>query len=124
MLSWVTSTLDLIQKGALADTLSRLTHLESTELNLTEKEGYEYGYAMFEQLPDVYVDSSKYESALCVDVSNIDDTNDTIMKMECNEDTESQLWLSTEQLTDGQNNDTTSCAIVLKFTTDEKMLPN
>ena len=46
-------------------------------VHLPEKEGYEYGYTMFEQLPDIYVDSSQHEPAASVDVSNI---NATIMK--------------------------------------------
>ena len=29
-----------------------------------EKEGYEYGYAMYKQLPDINVDSSKQELVL------------------------------------------------------------
>ena len=43
--------------------MSRLINLELAELNLSEKEGYEYGCAMFEQLPDIYVDTSKDKSA-------------------------------------------------------------
>ena len=44
---------------------------ELTKPILPEKEGYEYGYAMFEQLPDIYVNGSKHEPAPSVDVSNI-----------------------------------------------------
>ena len=44
------------------------------EPNSPEKEGYIYGYAMFEQLSDVYVDSSKHETAPSVEVANINTT--------------------------------------------------
>ena len=64
-------------KNTLLNTLSRLVDLDITELNLPEKEGYEYGCAIFEQLPGVYVDGSKHELTPWVDVSNI---NGTIMK--------------------------------------------
>ena len=43
----------------LGDTLSSLTNLELTEPNLPEKEGYENIYNIFEQLHDIYVDSSR-----------------------------------------------------------------
>ena len=55
------------------------------EPNLSEKEGYEYGNTMFEQLPDIYVDSNKYQSAPSADVSN---GNDIEMKEENDEDKE------------------------------------
>ena len=54
---------------------------------------------MFEQLPDIYVDSSKHEPALSVDVSN---TNVTIMKKENSKDKEIKMSLSTKELIDGQ----------------------
>ena len=47
------------------------------EPNLPEKEGSKYGYAVFKQIPDIYVDSSRHEPALAVDESN---TDVTIMK--------------------------------------------
>ena len=40
-------------KNTLADTSSRLIDLELTEMNLPEKGGYAYGYAIFEQLTDI-----------------------------------------------------------------------
>ena len=39
--------------------------LEFKEPNLPEKEGYKEEYVMFEQLPGIYVDSSKYKPAPC-----------------------------------------------------------
>ena len=47
-----------------------LINLELIEPNLSEN-GYKYGH---EQLPDIYVESSKSEAALFVDVSNVDVT--------------------------------------------------
>ena len=47
---------------------------------------------MFEQLPDIYIESSKHEPALAVDVSNI---GVTIMKKENRQDKEIKLSLST-----------------------------
>ena len=57
-----------------------LVNLELTEMNPPEKEGYEYRYAMFEQLPYIYVDSSKHKPVLAINVSNIDATRDPVMK--------------------------------------------
>ena len=48
---------------------------------MTWKEGFEYKYAMFEQLPDINVDSNKHNPALSVDLSIIDVT---VMKEENN----------------------------------------
>ena len=61
-------------KDTLADTLAKLIDLKLMEMNSPEKEGYMYRCTMFEQLPDICVDSSKHEPALSVDVSNIDVT--------------------------------------------------
>ena len=58
---------------------------------------------MFEQLPDIYFDSSKHEQDPSVEVSNI---NATIMKEENDEDKEIQLSLSAEEIIDKQNKDT------------------
>ena len=58
--------------------MSWLINLELTEPNPAEKEGYEYGYAMFEHLPDVYVNSRKHEPVPCVGISNVDATNNTV----------------------------------------------
>ena len=80
--------------------------------------GYEYGYATFEQLPDIYVDGNKHEPAQSVDVSN---TNVTIMKEKNNEDKETQLSLSTKVLIEGWNNDT-FCSTMLKLIRDKKCL--
>ena len=66
-------------KDTFADTLSMLVNLELTELNLPEKEGYEYGYTMFEKLPVICVDSSKHKPAPLTDVSNL---NVDVMKEE------------------------------------------
>ena len=82
-----------------------------------EKEGYEYGYAMFEQLPDIYVDSSKHKPVLAVDVSNI---SITITKQEFSKDKENQLSLSTKELIDEKNNNTFS-SIILKLIKDMKV---
>ena len=65
-------------KNTLAKTLFRLINLELTELNSPEKEGYEYGYAIFEQLPDIYVDCSKCTSAPPENISNL---NDIVMEI-------------------------------------------
>ena len=42
------------------------------ESNIPVKEGYEYGYVMFEQLTDIYVDSREHEPVPFVDMSNLD----------------------------------------------------
>ena len=82
-------------RNMLANTLSRLINLELTESNLPEI-CYEYGYTMFEQLPDLYVDSSKHKPIPLVNVSNI---NATVMNQEKGEDIEIQfnsvwkIWL-------------------------------
>ena len=39
--------------------LSRLINFEFTESNPPEKEGYEYGYALFEHMPDIHFNSGK-----------------------------------------------------------------
>ena len=103
-------------KNTLADTLSRLLDLELTEPHSPEKEGYkyEYGYAMFEQLLDIYHDSSKYEPALSVDVLNIDVT---VRKDENKKDKAIKLSLITKELIDGQNSDT-FCSTMLKLIND------
>ena len=73
-------------------------NLELTELNSPEKEGYEYRYAIFEQLPDMYDDSSKHYPVVSVDVLSIDATCTPLMKKESDMDTEIQLSLSTQGL--------------------------
>ena len=64
-------------KNTLVDALSRLIYLELTEPNPSEKEGNKYGYAMFEQLPDIHVDSSTHNPVPPIDISNINATNGT-----------------------------------------------
>ena len=65
------------------------------EPNLPENEGYEYAYARFEQLLYIYIDSSKHEPALSVNVSNI---NAAKMKEQNDEDKEFQLLLNIKEL--------------------------
>ena len=65
--------------------------------------GYEYGYSMFKEFQDMYVDGSKHEPDLSVGVSKI---NVTIIKAENKEDKETQLSISAKVLIDGQSNDT------------------
>ena len=55
-------------KNTLATTLSRLIDGELTEPNVPGKESYEYGHAMFVQLPDIYVDSSRDKPVTHVNV--------------------------------------------------------
>ena len=55
------------------------------EPNLREKEGHEYGYAMLEQLLEIYIDSNKHEPNISVNISNI---NTTIIKEENSENKE------------------------------------
>ena len=40
-------------------------------------EGYEYGYAMFEPLPDIHLDSSKHTPILHVGISSITATSES-----------------------------------------------
>ena len=88
----------------------RLIDLELRDPNIPGKKGYEYGYAIFEQLPNIHVVSSKHYLALYVNVSDIDATT---MKQENSEDKEVQLSLSTKELIDEENSDT-FCPTILK----------
>ena len=45
-----------------------LIDLALTKSNLPKKEGYVCGYAMFDQLPEMYVYSSKHEAALSANI--------------------------------------------------------
>ena len=72
-------------KKKLADTLSGLIDLELADLNLPEKEGYEYGYIIFKQVPDIYVDSCKHKPVPHVNVPNV---NAMVVKEERGEDKE------------------------------------
>ena len=101
--------------------MSVLINLKLTEPS-PQKDGYEYGYTVFEQLPDIYVDSSKCKLSFSVDLSSIDATNDTTMKMIGSKDIQVHLSLSTEELIDGQNNDT-FCTTVVRLINDKKMPP-
>ena len=47
---------------------------------------------MFEQLPDIYVNSSKIEPAMSVNVSSTDVTNDTITRNEVNKDVRNVMY--------------------------------
>ena len=60
---------------------------------------------MFEQLPDIHVESSKHEPFPSVNVLNI---NATIMKNENDENKKIKLSLSTKELIHAQNNHTFS----------------
>ena len=66
-----------------------------------------------------------HEPALCVIKSSTDATNGTATKKKNNEDKEIQLSLSTEQLIDGQNNDT-FCTIlnIMKMSPDKYFMSN
>ena len=74
-------------KNKLPDTLSRLINLELTESNAPEKEGYEYGYAMFEQLLDDHVDSIKHEPVPPINISSISAKSDKIVQKDNNVNT-------------------------------------
>ena len=65
-------------KITIADTLSRFINLELTEPNPLKKEGYKYGCAVLEQLPDIHDDSSKYDPVLPTDIPGVNATNDHI----------------------------------------------
>ena len=101
----------------MADILSRLADLALTEQYLPGKEGYKYGYTMFEQLHDIYVDSSKCGPVLSVDVSYIDVS---VMKKENSKVKGIQLGLSTKELINGQSNDT-FCSTMLKLMNDKEV---
>ena len=53
----------------------------------------------------LYVDSSKHEPTMSVNVSGIDATNDIVIKEKNNEDAGSQQSLSTKELLEEQNMD-------------------
>ena len=61
----------------LANTLLRFFNLDLTKPSPPEKGGFEYGYAMFEPMPDIYVDISKHTPIPPVGISNINVTNDS-----------------------------------------------
>ena len=65
-------------KNTLAYTLSRLINLELTEFNQPEREANEYGYAMFEQLLDIQLNSSKHKPVPPIHISNVNATNATV----------------------------------------------
>ena len=80
---------DVLMKSPI---LSKLFDLEFTEPNSPGKEGCMYGYAIFEQLPDIYVDSIKCEPTLtCSCIKH----QVTIMKKENSKCNGVQLSLST-----------------------------
>ena len=58
---------------------------------------------MFKQLPHIYIDSSKQEPVLSVNVSSINATTDTVTSEESEKETKLQLSLGTVELIDGQN---------------------
>ena len=71
-------------------------------------------------MTDIYVDSGKHEPALSLNKSGIDDRNDVITKKEKNDNEGTQLSVSTEELIDGQNNET-FCTAILKLVHDNKI---
>ena len=74
-----------------ANNLIGLSSIELTEPNPPEKEGHEYGYAMFEQLVDIQIDSSKHTYITHADICNITATIDN---------TEIHLSISTKVIID------------------------
>ena len=83
------------------------------------KEGYEYGYAIFEPLSGTHVDSSKYIPKPSVGIPNINVMNDSYVQNENIECTETHLSLSTEELID-MKNDNTFCVPALKLKERER----
>ena len=61
---------------------------------------------MFEELPDIYIDNSKHKQVQPINISSIGATSDKIVPKEDTENTETHLSFSTEELIDGQYNDT------------------
>ena len=102
----------------LADTLSRLTDLELTEASPPEKEGNDYGYALFKPLPEIHFDSGKHSTLPPITITIINTINNNKLQKESVENTEIYLSLSTEMLTDIQNNDT-FCVAMLKLINDK-----
>ena len=73
---------------------------------------------MFEQLPDIYVDSKKYKPAPLVNVSHI---IAIVMKEgKWYKDTEIHLSLSMKELIDAKSNDT-FCSTKLKLINDNEV---
>ena len=92
-------------------------------MNSPEKEGYEYGYTMFVQLPDIYAESGKHKLVLSMDISNVDATDDTVMTKESNKATEILLPLRNAELLDGQNNQS-FCGTISKSFNGKKIPPD
>ena len=103
-----------------ADTLSRIINLELTEPNLPERQGCEYEYVMFEQLPDIHADTKKHNPVPPACISTFNATNDNTVQNKDIEDTEILLSLNTKELIDGQNIDAFWITI-LKFIKHKKV---
>ena len=78
----------------LTDALSKLTNHQIIEPNPPEKEGYEYGYAMYEPLPDVHVNSSKHTPIPPAGISYINTKNERNVQNKNAERTEIHLSLN------------------------------
>ena len=98
-------TLTLVQiskrcQNTNADTLYILITVELNEPNPPEKDVYEHGYAMFEQVLNIHVDSSKHNPVPPVGISNINATNDNIVQNKDIQDIKTLLSPSTRDLID------------------------
>ena len=74
----------------------------------------------FERLPHIHADSSKCNALPPIGISSIDTTNDTVEQKEDSQNMKIHLPLSTEELIDGQKNDT-FCVSILKSISNKKV---
>ena len=63
------------------DTLSRFIILKLTEPNIPAREGYIYGYTLFETLPDIHIDNSKHTPMPLVSITSISTINNSNVDM-------------------------------------------
>ena len=95
---------------------ARLVDLKLTEPNPAEMEGHEYGYTIFEPLPDIDASSTKSTPVSSMTVTNKETNNH-------NDDVEIHFPLCSEKLMNMQNRDNFYKAI-LKLIDEKKLSPS
>ena len=70
------------------------TDLNITQINLPEKEGHDYGYAVFEPLADINISSNKCTPGPPVTVTSVDVKDDNYATVDHNDHAEVCLLLS------------------------------
>ena len=73
-------------KNTLADTMSRLIDIDPQIQPEPEPEGYEFGYYMFDQLPELEVSNIETRQNLSLEMKNEDAPNDNLWKLPIDND--------------------------------------